>query len=90
MFKIVLSEQAKKDYAYFVNSGNINAVRKIVSLLKEMEEHPFSGTGKPEPLKFDLAGCWSRRINAEHRIVYRVDGDTIVVFVLTMRYHYSK
>jgi toxin YoeB len=46
--------------------------RKLVALIKECQRHPFEGTGKPEPLKGDLAGCWSRRIDREHRLVYRV------------------
>lgn len=90
MYKVTLSEQAQSDYAYFVKGGNVNAVKKIIKLLKELEEHPFTGTGKPEQLKYNLTGYWSRRINAEHRMVYRVNGQTVQVFVLTMRYHYSK
>lgn len=90
MYKITLSEQAQEDYAFFVKNGNVKIIKKIVTLLKEMEEHPFTGTGKPEPLKFNLSGYWSRRINSEHRIVYKVNGQIVEVFVLTMRYHYNK
>ena len=90
MYKVVLSDQARSDYAYFIKMGNDTIIRKIISLLKEIEEHPFTGTGKPEALKFDLSGYWSRRINSEHRIVYRVNGNTVEVYVLTMRYHYNK
>lgn len=90
MYKVTLSEQAQEDYFYFVNSGNEAAIKKIVTLLKELEEHPFTGTGKPEPLKYNLTGYWSRRINTEHRIVYKVNGEVVEVYVLTMRYHYSK
>lgn len=61
-------------------------LKKINSLLKEISRTPFSGSGKPEPLRENLAGWWSRRINLEHRLVYRVkDGE---VFVLQCRYHY--
>lgn len=90
MYKVSLSDQAKADYAYFVQSGNQQAVKKIATLIGELREHPFTGTGKPEPLKFNLTGYWSRRINSEHRIVYKVNGDEVEVYVLTMRYHYSK
>ena len=90
MYQVILSNQAKEDYAYFVNGGNMNAVKKIITLLKELEEHPFTGTGKPEALKYSLTGYWSRRINSEHRIVYKVNGQTVEVYVLTMRYHYPK
>lgn len=90
MYQIVLANQAKIDYAFFVQTGNQKVLKKIASLLAELREHPFTGTGKPEPLKYNLTGCWSRRINSEHRIVYRVNGQTVEVYVLTMRYHYSK
>ncbi len=60
--------------------------RKLNALIKECQRHPFEGTGKPEPLKGDLAGCWSRRIDREHRLVYRVREDTLEI--LQCRYHY--
>lgn len=90
MYRVALSDQAKADYAYFVRNGNAQVLKKIATLIGELREHPFVGTGKPEPLKYNLTGCWSRRINSEHRIVYKVDGTQVEVFVLTMRYHYGK
>jgi toxin YoeB len=60
---------------------------KIVSLLAETAKSPFEGTGKPEPLKYALKGKWSRRINQEHRIVYEVKDEVIIV--LSCRYHYQ-
>jgi toxin YoeB len=62
-------------------------VKKINGLIKECQRHPFEGTGKPEPLKGDLAGYWSRRIDREHRLVYRVVGDDHEI--LSCRFHYS-
>lgn len=62
-------------------------VKKINGLIKECQRHPFEGTGKPEPLKGDLAGYWSRRIDREHRLVYRVVGDDLEI--LSCRYHYG-
>ncbi|MBI3793582.1 MAG: Txe/YoeB family addiction module toxin [Nitrospinae bacterium] len=59
---------------------------RILALLEEVKRTPFEGTGKPEPLKFNLAGCWSRRINLEHRLVYMVKAGEIVV--IACRYHY--
>lgn len=59
---------------------------KIVSLLAETAKYPFHGTGKPEPLKHNLKGKWSRRINQEHRLIYEVKDEAIIV--LTCRYHY--
>jgi len=61
-------------------------VGKITLLLEELTLHPFTGTGKPELLKHSLAGCWSRRINQEHRLVYEVS-DTVVV-ILSAKGHY--
>lgn len=59
-------------------------------LLRDLDDNkfPFTGTGKPEPLKHDLSGCWSRRINGEHRLIYEVSGDTI--FSLSAKGHYKK
>lgn len=65
-------------------------VNRIQTLLKDIAEHPFSGIGKPEPLKHEFAGMWSRRINEEHRLVYSIENDRITIFVLSMRYHYRK
>lgn len=62
-------------------------VKKINSLIKECLRYPYEGTGKPEPLKGDLAGYWSRRIDREHRLVYRVVGDDLEI--LSCRYHYQ-
>ena len=59
---------------------------RIIQLIEQMLRSPFTGPGKPEPLKFRLVGCWSRRIDREHRLVYKVESDTLVV--LACRYHY--
>ena len=64
--------------------------KRIKRLLQDILEHPYSGIGKPEPLKFELAGKWSRRINAADRLVYQVIGDMIEVEILSMKYHYTK
>lgn len=88
--EIVLLPQAEKDRDYWKKTGNKAVMARISALLKDIAEHPYTGIGKPEPLKYDLSGLWSRRINSEHRIIYSVDGDTITVYVLSMRYHYTK
>ena len=97
MYRITLSEQARKEYLYFSQSGNKAILNKIRVLLEDIATHPYTGIGKPEPLKYELAGKkyelagkWSRRINSEHRIVYSVHDDTIEVYIFSMRYHYSK
>lgn len=65
-------------------------MNRITALLKDIMEHPYTGMGKPEALKYDLAGKWSRRINSEHRLIYSVNEDIITVYVFSMRYNYSK
>ena len=69
---------------------NPQIAKRIQRLLEDICEHPFWGIGKPERLKFDLTGKWSRRINSEHRIIYKVEDDMIVVEILSMEYHYCK
>ena len=88
-YRIVLTEQAKEDYLFWKSSGKKNILNKIVRLLEDMSAHPYIGIGKPEALKYSLSGYWSRRINSEHRIVYRVLEDVIEIEVMVMRYHYK-
>lgn len=88
--EIKLLKQAQADLEYWKRSGNTVIMKRITTLLKDIAKHPYTGIGKPEQLKFDLAGKWSRRINAEHRIIYSVQDDVLIVYVLSMRYHYSK
>jgi toxin YoeB len=83
--KIIFLDQGWEDYLYWQLTDKAT-LRKINLLVKEIERTPFSGSGKPEPLKHNLAGWWSRRINLEHRIVYKIDGEAIVI--LQCRYHY--
>lgn len=86
-YRLDLTKEAQEDIAFHKSSGNISVLNKIAVLLDELIEHPFSGTGKPEPLKHNLSGCWSRRINREHRLVYEVK-DSIVI-VHTAKGHYG-
>ena len=86
-YKIALLPAAQEDLEYWKQNRPKTAER-IARLLQDMASHPFTGIGKPEALKWNLAGCWSRRINSVDRIVYKVDGDKIMVFVLSLRNHY--
>lgn len=88
--EIKLLEQAKADLEYWKKTGNKAIMNKITALLKDILEHPYTGIGKPEALKYELAGKWSRRINSEHRIVYSVHDNQIEIYVFSMRYHYTK
>lgn len=83
--KLVFSEEAWEDYLYWQKIDK-KLVQRINALIKEITRTPLSGIGKPEPLRYALAGYWSRRINDEHRIVYKVIDDS--VFIAQLRYHY--
>ncbi len=87
--EIRFTKEASEDLSYWKKTGNKQILSKIERLLSDIAEHPYSGIGKPEPLRFELAGYWSRRINSEHRIVYRVENDQIIVVILSMRFHYK-
>jgi toxin YoeB len=76
---------AFEDLAWWVEKDRAQALR-IMKLVREIQREPFSGLGKPEPLKHELSGCWSRRINQEHRLVYQVQEDKIRI--LACRFHY--
>ncbi len=88
-YEIKYTEKAEKHLEYFIYSGNKAVLRKIDTLIDELKEHPFEGTGKPELLKYALSGLWSRRINKEHRLVYLVENDIITVVVISMKGHYD-
>ncbi len=84
--KIVFSDEAWNDYQYWI-ANDRRILKRINLLIKEIRRDPFSGLGKPESLKHNLSGYWSRRITEEHRIVYRVSGDELMIAQL--RYHYK-
>ncbi|MDP2713715.1 Txe/YoeB family addiction module toxin [Rheinheimera sp.] len=83
--KLIFSEQAWEDYLYWQKTDK-QLQKRINNLIKEVMRSPFSGVGKPEPLKHALSGYWSRRINDEHRMVYAVSADSLLIAQL--RYHY--
>ena len=83
---LVFDPNALEDLRFWIDTDRRKAL-KIIDLIEAILKSPFEGIGKPEPLKFELSGCWSRRIDQEHRLVYRVDGDDLIV--LACRYHYG-
>jgi toxin YoeB len=85
--EIVYTESALSDLAYWKKSGNIKIQLRIAQLLQSISDDPFNGIGKPEPLKHQFSGTWSRRINKEHRLIYKVEKDIVTIF--TLRYHYQ-
>jgi toxin YoeB len=85
--RIVFSKYAWEDYTSWLRDDKKN-LKKINELIKDIQRTLFDGKGKPEPLKYDLAGYWSRRINLEHRLVYTIQADEIRI--VSCRYHYDK
>lgn len=83
--KLIFAEVAWQDYLYF-QANDKQMLQRINKLIQEIQREPFAGIGKPEPLKHALSGFWSRRINDEHRIVYKVDNDSLRIAQL--RFHY--
>lgn len=84
--EIVYLPQALDDLKFWRKSGNKATQKRITELLESIEQTPFEGIGKPELLKYDLAGKWSRRITKEHRMIYEIEGNT--VFIYSLRGHY--
>ena len=83
--KIVCADRGWEDFTYWVENDRKMAAR-IVRLIKDIEREPFEGLGKPEPLRHDLTGFWSRRITDEHRLVYAADKERMLI--AQARYHY--
>jgi toxin YoeB len=83
---ITFSRNAWEDYISWQKEDK-KIPRKINELIKVIQRTPFEGIGKPEPLKYDLAGLWSRRIDREHRLVYKVESDEL--FIYSCRFHYD-
>jgi toxin YoeB len=83
--KLIFSDEAWDDYLYWQKQDR-KMVERINKLIQEVKREPFSGLGKPEPLKHALSGFWSRRITDEHRMVYRVEGAALLL--VQLRYHY--
>ena len=83
--KLIFSEHAWNDYLYWQKTDR-KILKRIKLLIKDVLRAPFEGIGKPEPLKHALSGYWSRRINDEHRFVYKINDDSM--FIAQLRYHY--
>ena len=83
--KLIFAENAWEDYLYWQKTDK-KLLKRINLLIRESTRDPFEGIGKPEPLKHALSGYWSRRINDEHRVVYKIDHDSLLI--LQLRFHY--
>ena len=82
---LTFTDEAWEEYLYWQTTDKKN-LKKINSLIKDIKREPFTGIGKPEALKYEFSGFWSRRITDEHRLVYEVDEDAISI--VSCRYHY--
>lgn len=90
MYKVFFAETADEDIAFWKKSGQKAVMTKISRLLVDVQEHPLTGLGKPEALRFNLTGLYSRRIDAGNRLVYDVDEQAQSVTVYSLRGHYRK
>ena len=87
-YQIEIKETARKDLLKIFKSGDISSIRRVEKVFHELEDHPETGTGKPEQLRYDLTGYWSRRINKKDRIIYEINEDERIVTVLSALGHY--
>ncbi|HEY4196042.1 MAG TPA: Txe/YoeB family addiction module toxin [Mucilaginibacter sp.] len=87
--EIIYSEEAQQDIEYWKKSGNKIIQKKIHQLLNAIEENPFEGIGKPEALRYNLAGLWSIRISQEHRLIYQVLQEDGLIKVHSLKGHYK-
>ena len=83
--RLIFSSNAWDDYLYWQHTDK-KILRRINDLIKDIQRNKYQGVGKPEPLRHNLSGFWSRRITSEHRIVYKIEDDSILIAQL--RYHY--
>lgn len=88
-YKLNFTRKAVKDIQAHRKSGNKTIIKHIDRILTELEEHPQTGTGNPEQLKYDYSGYWSRRLSSEHRMIYRIEEDVVEVFVVSATGHYE-
>ena len=85
MNRIIFETKAFSDFNNWANEDK-RIYKKIISLIKDIQRNPFSGIGKPEALKYELSGAWSRRIDEEHRLVYVIKAEDVII--LSCKYHY--
>lgn len=84
--QLVFDPHALEDLRFWIETDQRRAL-KVITLIEDILKTPFAGLGKPEPLRFELSGCWSRRIDQEHRLVYKVEKSAVIM--LACRYHYK-
>ena len=86
---VIIEKSAQKELQIHYRSGDKSSIKRIEQIILELTEHPETGIGNPEKLKFDLSGYWSRRINRKDRIVYRINNQTVIVNIISAKGHYE-
>ncbi len=84
--EVIFSPHALDDLKYWKQQNDNKTLKRIRLLIENIQQSPFKGIGKPEPLKYNFSGLWSRRITQEHRLIYEVNGDSIIVHALKEHY----
>lgn len=84
--KYIFVDESWEDYVYWQQTDK-KMLKRINKLIKDIARHPYEGIGKPEPLKYKYKGFWSRRLNDEHRLIYRIQGDEL--HIAKCRFHYD-
>lgn len=87
-YTVELKQTARNDFIKIYKSGNKATIKRIEKIIMELELHPSTGTGKPEQLRYELSGCWSRRINRKDRLIYEINEEETTVIVLSALGHY--
>ena len=88
-FRLEITADAQNDLKKHYKSGDKATIKRIEKILKELSENPFEGTGRPEELKYEYSGFWSRRLNIKDRIIYQVNEEIIVVYIISAIGHYE-
>ena len=88
-FGVKIEDLANLHIKKHLKSGNKANIKRIEKILEELAENPFEGIGNPEPLKFELSGFWSRRINKQDRLIYYVEENVVTVYIVSAMGHYS-
>ncbi len=88
-YRVTIERQAKTDIEVHIKRGDKALLKRLFRILDELEEHPETGIGQPEQLKYHLNGYWSRRISTVHRLIYKIDNDHVEVLVISAFGHYE-
>ncbi len=88
-FRVVIKQKAQKHIKAHKVSGNKQSIKRIEQIVQDLETTPYTGVGNPEPLKYELTGFWSRRINKKDRMIYKVEEDIVTVYVVSAMGHYD-